>query len=160
MKTLGKVLIRVLILGGVVFGVYSILPEYPHNMMKSLVQPLVNTEAKVRIDQVKQLTNKKLNASYADILEPNSKSAFWVYESDEVTGKEMVLFYGTGITLNIKDLPGEEDKLYTSCSVKFIFEITGNSVQITGEIDHKPQSEAVRDEMLRQIYTKKGQIAG
>ena len=153
MKVLGKVLIWVIILGLVVFGVYLILPEYPHNLMRSLVQPVIDTQAKVRIEQVQQLVNKELNANYKDILEGGTKTPCWVYDFDEITGAEAVTFYGTGATINIKDVEGVEDKFYTSSSVKFVFHITGNNVEkIEAQIDYKEQTEAVKDFILSEFY--------
>lgn len=150
MKQFMKVLIWVVILGAVVFGVYMVLPEYPQNFMKSFVQPVVNSQAKTRISQVKALRNEDVNATYQEILERYTNTSCWVYEQG--TGVEKVTFYGKGATINIKEVPDHEDHLYTSTAVKFEFIITGNNVNINAYIEDKPQDEVIRDLMIRQLY--------
>ena len=153
MKQFMKVLIWIVILGGVVFGVYTVLPEYPQNFMKSFVQPVVNSQAKTRINQVKNLKNKDVDATYQDILERYTNTSCWVYE--EETGFETVTFYAKGARINIKDVPDHEDHLYTSTSIKFQFVITGNNVKITAFIGDKAQDDTIRDLMIRQLCSGK-----
>lgn len=151
MKQFGKVLIWIIILGAVVFGVYMMLPEYPQNFMKSFVQPVINSQAKERINAVKNLRNQDVNATYQEILEHYTNTSCWVYEQG--TGFETVTFYAKGASINIRDVPDHEDHLYTSTSVKFEFIITGNSVKINAYIENSLQDEAVRDLMIRQLAT-------
>lgn len=150
MKQFTKVLIWIVILGAVLFGVYVILPEYPQSFMKSFVQPVVNSQAKTRIDQVKALKNTDVNATYQDILEHYTNTSCWVYEQGD--GTEIVTFYGKGATINIKEVPEHEDHLYTSTSVRFKFIITGNNVEIKAYIEDQEQDEVIRDVMIRQLY--------
>ena len=150
MKQFMKVLMWIVILGAVVFGIYTVLPEYPQSFMKSFVQPVVNSQAKTRINQVKALRNEDVNATYQEILERYTNTSCWVYEQG--TGVEKVTFYGKGATINIKEIPEHEDHLYTSTSVKFEFIITGNNVTINAYIEEKPQDEVIRDLMIRQLY--------
>jgi len=138
------------ILGAVLFGVYAILPEYPQSFMKSFVQPVVNSQAKTRISQVKALKNKDVDATYQDILEHYTNTSCWVYEQG--TGFETVTFYGKGASINIKEVPDHEDHLYTSTAVKFEFVITGNNVEIKAYIENNLQDEVIRDLMIRQLY--------
>ena len=55
MKQFLKALLGIAIICGIGYGVYMIVPEYPHNIIKSVVQPIVDVEAKLRIEQVKNL---------------------------------------------------------------------------------------------------------
>ncbi|MDO5155626.1 MAG: hypothetical protein Q4D51_06645 [Eubacteriales bacterium] len=152
MKKFVKALVWILILGGLFFGVYTILPEYPHNLVKSVFQPMFDEMAKTRIDQVKNMKNKDLEAIYGQILENNNtRTQAWVYDKDE--NSEKVTFYGRGAYINIKDVPDHNDYLYTSTSVKFDFIITGKNVKIKAYIEGKEQDDVIRDLMLRQIYT-------
>lgn len=151
MKQFLKVVIWVVILGAVFFGVYTALPDYPQSIVKSFVQPVINKDAKTRINQVKQLINQKENASYQKILETYTNTSGWVYAKDEVTGVETVSFYGKGATINIKDIPKYEDKLYTSCAVRFDFQISGSSVKIIAYIDGEMQDDTIRDLMIHQL---------
>ncbi len=154
MKQFMKVLIWIVILGAVLFGVYAILPEYPQNFMKSFVQPVVNSQAKTRIAQVKALKNKDVDATYQDILEHYTNTSCWVYEQG--TGFETVTFYGKGASINIKEVPDHEDHLYTSTAVKFEFVITGNNVEIKAYIENNLQDEVIRDLMIKQLYAGNG----
>lgn len=153
MKQFMKVLIWVIILGAAVFGIYLVLPEYPQNFMKSFVQPVVNSQAKTRINQVKALHNSDVDATYQDILEKYTNTSCWVYEQG--TGVEVVTFYGKGATINIKDIEGHEDHLYPNAYVKFEFIITGNNVTIKAYIQDVLQDEVIRDLMLRQLFNGK-----
>lgn len=149
MKQFMKVLIWIVILGAVLFGVYTLLPEYPQSFMKSFVQPVVDTQAKTRIEQVKALKNKDVDASYQEILEHYTNTSCWVYEQG--TGNEIVTFYGKGASINIKDVPNHEDHLYPNTAVKFEFVITGNNVEIKAYIEDNLQDETVRDLMINQL---------
>ena len=151
MKQFLKVVIGVIILVAICFGVYTVLPDYPHNMVKSFVQPVVNKQAKARIDAVKGLVNKDLDAGYQKILESHTTTYFWVYDLDEATGTETVTFYAKGAHINIKDIPDHEDHLYTSCGIKFEFKISGNTVNITAYIENQPQDEVIKELMLQQL---------
>ena len=143
MKTFGKVIIWIVIIAAVGFAVYKFVPEYPHNMMKSLVQPVIDVEAKTRISQIKNLSVgvKGLDGvSYEMALSRNTGMNCWVYDKqvNESTGQiisEVVTFMGNGASINMKDYTDYEGKLYTSAQVKFEFSITGNSVEITPYID-------------------------
>ena len=135
MKQFLKVLIWVVILGGACFGIYKVLPEYPQNFVKSFVQPIVNNQAKIRIEQIQNLTNKDVNdMTYKAILEANTGMSAWVYEVLD-DGTEYVRYYGNGAAMNLKDWTDYNGKLATSCSVKIEFKIVGNNVDIYPYID-------------------------
>ena len=55
MKKFLKTVLWIAIIVGVLFGIYYVLPEYPQNFVKSFVQPIVNSQAKMRIQQVQNL---------------------------------------------------------------------------------------------------------
>ena len=165
MKQFLKVVVGIIILGGIGFGVYMIVPEYPHDFIKSFVQPVVDAQAKTRIDQVKNLTvgiNGMDGVTYKMALEKNTGMNCWVYEKDETTGLETVTFRGNGASINIKDYAEYQGKLYTSCSVKMKFAITGNSVKVYPYIDgvlmyiddgsHKEKNKEVLHMIISQMY--------
>lgn len=153
MKQFGKVLIWLVILGGILFGVYMMLPEYPQSFVKSIIQPVVNSQAKERIIQVKNLKNDDLNTTYQKILENGTKNTCWVYE--EGVGIETVTFYGTGATINISDVKDHDDHLYTSTNVKFEFVIKGKSVDIKAYIGKDAQDDEIKAVMLQQLFQGK-----
>lgn len=154
MKRVSKVVIWFLILFALLFGVYTVVPEYPHNLMKSIFQPIFDEMAKTRIDQVKNIKNNDVDAIYGDILGKNTRTQVWVYNKQNENGHESVCFYGRGAYINIKDVPDHDDYLYTSTSVKFEFEILdGKNVEIHAYIEGKPQDDVIRDVMIRQLYT-------
>lgn len=165
MKQFLKVLIWIVILGGVGFGVYMILPEYPHDFIKSFVQPLVDSQAKTRITQVKNMQTgvKGMDGvTYEMALSKNTGMNCWVYEKDETTGAEKVRFRGNGASINMKDYNDYQGKLYTSCAVQFDFDISGNNVEITPYLDgtkmrivdgsHVEQNKDVLKMIVSQMY--------
>ena len=143
MKTFGKVIIWIIILIGVGFGVYKVVPEHPHNMIKSIFQPMIDVEAKTRIGQIKNLPVgvKGLDGvTYEMALSKNTGMNCWAYDKEvnKETGQvlsETVTFIGNGASVNMKDYNDYNGKLYTSGKVKFVFAITGNSVEITPYLD-------------------------
>ena len=155
MKQFLKVLVGIIILGVIGFGVYTVLPEYPHDFVKSFVQPVVNSQAKERNKAVQNLYNQDVKAVYKDILEKHTKNRFWVYDLNETTATETVTFYGSDAYINIEDIADHDEMLYTSCQVKFVFAITGNKVEITAYIDGEMQDDAVKELMLKQLLEGK-----
>lgn len=153
MKNLGKYLIWLLVLVGVGFAIYTVLPEYPQSVIKSVFQPTFNAVAEERINQVKMLKNKDLDATYGEILDRTStRSQAWVYEGDDT--QERVTFYGSGAYINIKDVEGHDDYLYTSTTVKIEFIIQGGKlIKVKGYIKGEPQQDVIRDLILRQLFT-------
>lgn len=138
MKQILKVLLAIVIICGVGYGVYMVVPEYPHNFIKSFVQPKIDVQAKLRIDQVKNLdVNIKglEGVTYQAALEKNTGMSCWVYEKNETTGEEMVVYRGNGASVNMKDMNDYGGKLYTSASIKFEFHIDGSKVEIIPYID-------------------------
>lgn len=164
MKGFVKAVVWIVIIAGVLVGVYMVLPEYPQNFVKSIVQPIVDSSAKMRIDQVKALKNKDFdNQTYETLLEAKAKNACWSYRLDETTGYEYVTFYGRGLTMNLKSFTEYGGLLSTSATVKIEFEIIGGSqVNIHPYVDdvlmeindssHMESNNKIRLEILRQLY--------
>lgn len=165
MKGFLKVVMWIVILGAILFGVYMILPEYPQNFAKSIVQPIIDSTAKAKINQVKALTNKDLNnQTYQTILENKTKSKCWVYEThEEEPGIEYVLFYGRGVSINLQDYADYNGKLSTSATVKIEFKISyGTNVEITPYVDgvkmniqdgkHVDQNNKIKLAIFQQLY--------
>ena len=158
MKGFVKVLIWIVVLAAICVG------EYPQSMVKSIFQPMVDSEAKSMISQVQSLTNKDLdNASYKTILEAKTKNPCWVYNKDETTGEQSVVFYGRGISINLKDWTDYEGVLSTSASIKMEFKISGRNVEILPYVDgklmsikdgaHVDQNDKIKLDILSQMYT-------
>ena len=166
MKQFLKALLGIAIICGIGYGVYMIVPEYPHNLIKSVVQPIVDVEAKLRIEQVKNLdVNIKglEGVTYQAALEKNTGMSCWVYEKDETSGNEMVVYRGNGASVNMKDVTDYGEKLYTSASVKFEFHIDGTKVEVIPFIDGQEMN--IKDgkhveqnkEVLKMIVTQLSQ---
>lgn len=170
MKGFVKLLVWIVVLAGVLAGVYYVLPEYPQSFVKSIVQPMTDSAAKAKIEQVQGITNKDLDGlTYKTLLEANTKNPCWVYKLDEATGVEYVTFYGRGASLNLKDYTEYQGKLYTSASVKMEFVITnGTQVQIHTYIDgvsmeindgnHEEENKQIRLDILSQLYSGTGLV--
>lgn len=163
MKGFVKVVVWIIILAAVCVGVYFVLPEYPQNYVKSMFQPMTDAVAKSKIEQVQSLLCKDVDdASYKTIFEAKTKNPCWVYEKDEATGAELVTFRGTGVSLNLKDYEEYGGMLYTDASVKIVFEIVDNKVDIHPYIDgelmeiedgkHSDQNKVIRNDLFRQLY--------
>lgn len=159
-----KVIIWIVVLAAVCFGVYMVLPEFPKAVVTSVVQPMVNSEAKARINQVKLLTNRDLNnANYETILEARTKNASWIYETREAEpGVEYVIFYGRGVSLNLKDWEDYGGMLSTDASVKIEFKIVNGNVEILPYVDgtlmnikdgaHVEKNDKIKLDILSQLY--------
>ncbi len=159
-----KVLIALLVLAGIGYGVYTILPEYPHNFVKGLVQPMTDVRAKDLIHGIQNLQNKDLGGvAYKDILEKNTGSCCWVYELRETDpAAEYVVFYGRGASINLKDYAEYSGLLNTSAMVKVEFRVAGKNVEIIPYVDgvkmliddkkHGEENKAIRKEIFYQLY--------
>ena len=137
MRGFFKVVIWIVVLIGVLVGVYFILPEYPQSVVKSVIQPITDAQSQVRIDQVKGLTVKDLDKlTYQTLLETKAENPCWVYDIDETTGVETVTFFGRGYQINLKDWTDYNGMLSTNATIKFVFEITnGSNVKIHAYVD-------------------------
>lgn len=159
-----KLIIWIVVLAAVCFGVYMVLPEFPKAVVTSIIQPITNSEAKARINQVKALTNRDLdNANYETILESKTKSPTWIYETRESEpGVEYVIFYGRGVSINLKDWEDYNGMLSTSASVKMEFKIVNGNVEILPYVDgilmnikdgaHVEKNDKIKLDILSQLY--------
>ncbi len=166
MKGFIKAVVWIVIVVAALVGVYFVLPEYPQDFVKSVIQPIVDAESKARVEQVQTLLVKELdNASYKTILEAKAKNPCWAYEKDETTGVETITFHGRGLTINLKDWTEYSGLLSTNAAVKFEFVITGGQkVDIHAYVDgtlmeivdakdsHQEENKKIRLEILKQMY--------
>lgn len=164
MKKFVKVLVWIVIFGAVCFGVYSVLPEYPQNFVKSFVQPIINSQAKTRIKQVQNLAVEGMdNVNYKTVLEKNTGVSCWTYETnDSEPGVEYVIYNGKGAGINLKEYTDYNGKLSTSSVIKFEFKITGSNVEIYPYVDgekmniedgkHVDVNKTIREDILQQLY--------
>lgn len=168
MKQFFKVVMWIVILGAVGFGIYTVLPEYPHNFVKSFVQPIVDAQAKLRIEQVQKIVVSDIDGveglTYKDVLEKNTGMSCWVYEVRETEpGVEYVIYRGNGASINLKDFPDYKGMLSTSASVKYEFKISGNNVDIYPYIDgtlmhiedgkHVDANKIIKKNIINQLYS-------
>lgn len=129
MKKILQILVWVIVLVAAGYAIYEfVLPEYPRKFVKSFVQPVVDSQAKTRIDQVKNSSVGKVKgiegATYQTVLEKNTGMSCWVYELDEEKpGYEYVVYYGKGAGINLKNFTDYNGNMSTSSFVKFKFEI-------------------------------------
>jgi hypothetical protein len=156
MKKFLTTVVWIAVLVAALFGIYMVLPEYPQSYVKGLIQPLVDSQAKTRIEQVKSLKNQDVKDTYQNILGTNTNTQCWVYE-DQGGGIEKVTFFGRGAQISIQNVDGYDDHFYDkSCSVKFEFLITNNNVTITCYINGEAQDEKIRDVVIQQLYGSTG----
>lgn len=166
MKKVINAIVWIVVIGAILFGIYMILPNYPQNFVKGHIQQLTNSSAQARIEQVQSLNNKDVNASYGSFLGKSTSMNAWVYYSaeDSGTGYEQVRFYGNGANINLKEIQGYDDMLYTSAAVEIIFEIDASgNVNITPYLDgvaiqgdNRETNEALKRTIFTQLYTGSG----
>lgn len=164
MKQFLKTIIWIAIIGVVGYGIYNVLPEYPHNFIKGVFQPHVDAQAEYRIGQIQNLTNADVNGvTYKTILEANTTMPTWVYEVGP-NAEEYVIFYGNGASLNLKDWEADyRGKLYTSCSIKVQFKIVGKSVDIypyingtlmyLDDVQYSEKNKEIKKDIFQQLST-------
>lgn len=166
-NALGKIVVILVCLGLLYFVYAFALPEYPQSMVKGFIQPKINATAKTRIEEVQQAKCKEVdNLSYGQIF-ANVDGGCWIYETPEKSsdGAEHVIFYGRGVSVNLKDWQDyNEGLMYTSTSIKMDFIIRGNSFELVPYIDdfqnplklydgkHERDNDKVREDILDQIY--------
>ncbi len=168
MKDILKKIVAILVIVAIFVGIYFILPEYPQNYVKGMVQSVADVEAKAMIDKVKQLPCKDVdNHSYEEVLTKNTTTGCWSYLSaeDSSDGYARVYYYGRGASVNLKDWPDYGGMLYTSAIVKVEFKIVDKNVEIYPYIDdlknpvyiddkgvHFQQNGDIKKDIFQQLY--------
>ena len=162
-------IVGIVVVLGILYGIYYFLPEFPHAGIQSVFQPMVDANAKAKINEIKNIKNDRLNMTYDEILtsEANDLSMkCWVYESSlkSADGYEHVRFYSKGATINLKDVEGAPDMLYTSAALKVDFVISAGKVDIQMYIDGSPiykanapraQKETIKQTVFSQLAGNK-----
>ena len=154
MKRLGQICIVIVILGAMLFGVYTILPEFSHNIIRAVYQDKFDDEARVKIKATQELTNPKLKKDYKTILETNTDTKGWVYDKAEDGSTETVTFYGNKVSLMLKEIPDHDDMLYdnTTIKVEFITNEKGEiSVQVYIGTSSTPVDDVVKPYVFEQL---------
>ena len=121
MKKLVKFIITMLIVAAIGYGFYTLLPEYPQAMVKSIIQPHVDKVAKQKIFEQKTEKYKKTKTEYGVLLFDWGNTNVWVYENLEEENKEVVTFYTTGVSIDLGELPNNKEIFYSEASVKIEF---------------------------------------
>lgn len=167
-KVFGKIGAVVVVIG-ILFLIYAFaLPEYPQSIIKGIVQPKINATADARIQEVKNAQCKDVDGLTYDQIFANVEGSCWIYETPEksVDGAEHVIFYGKGVSVNLKDWPDYNGGLmYTSTSIKMDFVIRGNNFELVPYVDdfqnglklydgkHEDANNKIRKDILNQIYS-------
>lgn len=121
MKKLGTVLIVIVILAGILLGVYAVLPEFSKNVVRSMYQKNFDSEAYAKIKIAQALENPNLKKDYKTILEANTDLKGWVYDKEKDGSSEKVTFYGNKVCLVMKEIPNHDSMLYDNSVVKVEF---------------------------------------
>ena len=121
MKKLVKFIITMLIVAAIGYGFYTLLPEYPQAMVKSIIQPHIDDVAKQKIFEQKNEKEKNTKTEYGVLLFDWGNTNIWVYENLEEENKEVVTFYTTGVSINLGELPNNKEIFYSEASVKIEF---------------------------------------
>ena len=121
MKKIIKFIITILIVAAIGYGFYTLLPEYPQAMVKSIVQPYIDDVAKQKIFEQKNEKEKNTKTEYGVLLFDWGNTNIWVYENLEEENKEVVTFYTTGVSIDLGELPNNKEIFYSEASVKIEF---------------------------------------
>lgn len=159
MKKLGTVLIVIVVLVGILFGVYAVLPEFSKNIVRSVYQKNFDSEAYAKIKIAQALENPNLKQDYKTILEAHTDMKGWVYDKAEEGSPEKVTFYGNKVSLIMKEIPNHDSMLYDNSTVKVEF-ITDENGQVTvnmylGDFT-KPVEDVVRPYAFEQLLNGTG----
>ncbi len=132
MKTFLKILLAIVIVIGICFGIYCILPETSKMFIKGNIQYRTDDTAKTQVDKIKKTTIPGSDKTFGDGLEGLCKSSAWYYE-EEANGDWMVTYYGTKATMDLTT--AGMDQMYTDQPLKVTFSVRNNSaVDITIQI--------------------------
>ena len=121
MKKLGTVLIVIVVLAGILFGVYAMMPEFSKNIVRSMYQKQFDSEALAKIKMVQSLENPNLKKDYKTILEAHTGTKGWVYDKAKDDQPEKVTFYGNKVSLIMKEIPDHDSMLFDNAAIKVEF---------------------------------------
>ena len=159
MKKLGTVLIVIVILVGILFGVYAIMPEFSKNIVRSMYQKQFDSEAIAKIKMTQSLENPNLKKDYKTILEAHTGTKGWVYDKAEDGQPEKVTFYGNKVSLVMKEIPDHGSMLFDNAAIKVEF-ITDAEGKVTVNMylgDFKtPVDDVVRPYAFEQLLNGTG----
>ena len=116
MKTFVKVLVAILIVIGLCFGVYAVLPQTSKMFVKGNIQYRTDDTAKAQVDKIKKT---KIPG-----FENLCKSSAWYYE-EEASGDWKVTYYGSKATMDLTT--AGMDQMYTDQPMKVEFTVRNNS---------------------------------
>ncbi len=159
MKKLGTVLLVIVILAGILFGVYMILPEYSKNIVRSVYQDKFDAEAAAKIKVAQALEHPNLKTDYKTILESHTGTKGWVYDKATEDSPEKVTFYGNKVSLVMKEIPNHDSMLYdnTTVKVEFITDAEGNvTVDLYLGDFNTPVDDVVRPVAFEQLLNGTG----
>lgn len=115
MKTFVKVLVAILIVIGLCFGVYAVLPQTSKMFVKGNIQYRTDDTAKAQVDKIKKTKIPGFDKTFGDGLENLCKSSAWYYE-EEASGDWKVTYYGSKATMDLTT--AGMDQMYTDQPMK------------------------------------------
>lgn len=124
MKTFVKVLVAILIVIGLCFGVYAVLPQTSKMFVKGNIQYRTDDTAKAQVDKIKKTKIPGFDKTFGDGLENLCKSSAWYYE-EEASGDWKVTYYGSKATMDLTT--AGMDQMYTDQPMKVEFTVRNNS---------------------------------
>jgi uncharacterized protein YxeA len=150
MKTVLKILLAVIIVAGICFGIYCMLPETSKMYVKGNIQYRTDDTAKAQIDKIKGTKIPNSDVTFGTGLEKLCKSTAWYYEE---TSSEnwRVTFYGTKATMDLTT--AGMDNVYTDKPMQVSFSVRNNSavditITIGGDILSTDEAKAAAYEKI------------
>jgi hypothetical protein len=131
MKTFLKILLALVIVAGIGFGIYFVLPETSQMFVKGNIQYRTDDNAKEKIDKIKANEIKytetadngttktvETGVKYGDALEKAAKTSAWYYE-EAANGSQTITFYGSKVSLDLSKYG--VDGVYVDKTLKVVF---------------------------------------
>ncbi len=152
MKGFLKFCIGVIIVAGVFFAIYCVLPEKSQTFIKGNIQYRIDEDAATQIDRIQNMSVKGYDVSYGYALTKLCKSTVWYYEQVDTTTWK-VTFMGTKASV---DLTTEGfDNTYLNVDLVIVFTVRNESqVDITMTIKDETITDSDKKEaMYKKIAT-------
>ena len=109
-------LVAILIVIGLCFGVYAVLPQTSKMFVKGNIQYRTDDTAKAQVDKIKKTKIPGFDKTFGDGLENLCKSSAWYYE-EEASGDWKVTYYGSKATMDLTTAGMDHSAAVTSACI-------------------------------------------
>lgn len=126
-----RVVIGILVIAGVIYGIYFILPGQYKGPIRQAIQEMIDSDAKKLADEYRNAkVPKNDGVTFEKMMLSASASPSWYVktiseQADKVTGEYEVSVDGYKVTLEMPHENGQTNKqVYTNAHVKIVFNVS------------------------------------